>query len=88
MDMVNYLEEGPMSVSTIKTSKKGMGTMGFLDMDVETSGLTLRIKLCKNMHKWVHENQGYSYIDQGHVKCIQFCLRLCRGPTFSKPKGA
>lgn len=65
-----------------------MGTMGFLDMDVETSGLTLRIKLCKNMHKWVHENQGYSYIDQGHVKCIQFCLRLCRGPTFSKPKGA
>ena len=56
MDMVNFWKEGPMSVSTTKTSKKGMRTMGFLDMDVETSGLTLRIKLCKNMHKWVHEN--------------------------------
>ena len=39
MDMVNYWKEGPMSVSLGEkkhTSKKGMGTMGFLDMDVET----------------------------------------------------
>lgn len=39
-----------------KRKEKGMGMMGCLDMDVETNGLTRTTKLCKDMHKWVHEN--------------------------------
>ena len=56
--MVNYWEVGPISVSTKKTkqAKKGMGMTGFFDMDVETIGLTLTTKLCKDMPKWVYKD--------------------------------
>lgn len=39
-----------------KQAKKGMGMTGFFDMDVETIGLTLTTKLCKDMHKCVYKD--------------------------------